>query len=400
MNETREIERMSIALSPGRWQELAARVLDGYRLTPAEGLAILRAYDEELLDLLAAAYRVRRQWFGNRVELNFLINAKSGLCGEDCGYCSQSRVSKAEIPRYNLVTAEEILDGARMAAERHAKTYCAVTSGRAPTDAELDTLSQVVPQVKTAYGLRVCFSVGLLTLEQARRLKACGVDRINHNLNASRRFYPRICTTHTYDDRLDTLRAVRAAGLEICSGGIVGMGEEDADVVDLALELGQLRVEAVPVNFPLPIPGTSLEGVGAAQSALLSEGALPVSAGQSALRVADCRRTRVAPWPVAAVGPLPGQFDLRGRLPYRQGPAARRGLSHDRGDGVRSGKGMKICRVRETHQPHLHVVRFTHPTASYSAATSGHVSRTAATIVSANRTASCASSSDKNRSIS
>ena len=163
MNKTREIEPMSIAPSPGRWQELAERVLDGHRLTPDEGLAILRADDEELLDLLAAAYRVRRHWFGNRVELNFLINAKSGLCGEDCGYCSQSRVSKAEIPRYNLVTAEEILDGARMAAERQAKTYCAVTSGRAPTDAELDTLSQVVPQVKAAYGLRICFSVGLLT---------------------------------------------------------------------------------------------------------------------------------------------------------------------------------------------------------------------------------------------
>ena len=126
MNKIHEIGPVSIAPSPGRWQELAGRVLDGYRLTANEGLAILRAYDEELLDLLAAAYRVRRHWFGNRVELNFLINAKSGLCGEDCGYCSQSRVSKAEIPRYNLVTAEQILDGARLAAQRHAKTYCAV----------------------------------------------------------------------------------------------------------------------------------------------------------------------------------------------------------------------------------------------------------------------------------
>ena len=116
--------------------------------------------------------------------------------------------------------------------------------------------------MKTAYGLRICFSVGLLTLDQARRLKACGVDRINHNLNTSRRFYPRICTTHSYDDRLDTLRSVRQAGLEICSGGIVGMGEEDADVVDLALRAWRAAAEAVPVNFPLPIPGTSLEGIG------------------------------------------------------------------------------------------------------------------------------------------
>jgi biotin synthase len=113
--------------------------------------------------------------------------------------------------------------------------------------------------VKAAYGLKVCFSVGLLTLDQARRLKTCGVDRINHNLNTSERFYPQICTTHSYQDRLETLRNVRQAGLEICSGGIVGMGEEDADVVELALRLGELQAEAVPVNFLLPIAGIALE---------------------------------------------------------------------------------------------------------------------------------------------
>jgi biotin synthase len=236
-------------------------MLDGRRLTAAEGLALLRVPDEELLDVLVAAYRVRHYYFGNRVSLNFLINAKSGLCGEDCGYCAQSRVSQAEIPRYHLVTAEQILDGARAAAERHAKTYCAVLSGRTPSDGELDLLTSVVPQIKAAHGLKVCLSIGLLTPEQAARLKACGVDRINHNLNTSRRFYPQICTTHSYDDRLGTLRAVRQAGLEICSGGIVGMGEEDVDVVELALQLGELQAEAVPINFPLPIPGTALEGI-------------------------------------------------------------------------------------------------------------------------------------------
>jgi biotin synthase len=193
------------------------------------------------------------------VNLNYLINAKSGHCGEDCGYCSQSRVSKAEIPRYRLVTADEIREGARLAAEQNAKTYCAVISGRSPSDQELDTLSQVVPEVKAAHGLKICFSVGLLSVEQARRLKAAGIDRINHNLNTSERFYPRICTTHSYADRLATLQNVRAAGLEICSGGIVGMGEEDADVVELALRLGDLQAEAVPVDFLLPIPGIRIE---------------------------------------------------------------------------------------------------------------------------------------------
>jgi biotin synthase len=258
-----EIASVISSTSASRWHELAAGVLDDHRLTADEGLAVLRSDDDELLDLLAAVYRVRRRWFGNQVNLNYLINAKSGHCGEDCGYCSQSRVSKAEIPRYRLVTADEIRQGARIAAERNAKTYCAVISGRSPSDQELDTLSQIVPEVKAAHGLKICFSVGLLSIEQAQRLKAAGVDRINHNLNTSQRFYPQICTTHSYRDRLATLENVRAAGLEICSGGIVGMGEEHDDVVELALRLGQLQVEAVPVNFLLPIPGirVRLEGL-------------------------------------------------------------------------------------------------------------------------------------------
>jgi biotin synthase len=243
----------------GRWLDLASRVMEGHKLTAEEGLAVLRAGDEELLDLLAAVYGVRHRWFGNQVKLNYLINAKCGLCGEDCGYCSQSRVSKADVPKYALVDPGQILAGARTAAERRAKTYCIVISGRSPDDRELDAIAEVVPRIKSQFALRICVSPGLLTRQQALRLKACGVDRVNHNLNPSRRFYPRICTSHTYQDRLDTLNAVRQAGMEICSGGIIGMGEEDADVVDLALQLGELRAEAVPVNFLLPIPGIRVE---------------------------------------------------------------------------------------------------------------------------------------------
>jgi biotin synthase len=245
----------------GRWHELAERVLGGRRLTHDEGLAVLRSGDEQLLEVLAAAYRVRHRFFGNRVHLNLLVNARSGICSEDCGYCSQSSVSRARVPRYEMLRPEEILEGGRTAAGRGAMTYCIVISGRRPTAADLDAIAGVVPQIKAALGLKVCISAGLLTAEQAGRLKACGVDRVNHNLNTSRRFYPRICTTHSYDQRLETLRAIRQAGLEICSGGIVGMGEEDADVVELAAVLGELAVEAVPVNFLLPIPGTPLEDV-------------------------------------------------------------------------------------------------------------------------------------------
>jgi biotin synthase len=240
------------------WSELADRVLAGHALSADEGLALLRAPDEQLLEVLAAAYRVRHHHFGNTVQLNFLINAKSGHCGEDCGYCSQSRVSTAEIPKYNLVEPEKILDGARMTAELGAKTYCIVLSGRTPGEKELDVLTEVVPVIKEKYHLAICASVGLLTVEQATKIKTAGVDRVNHNLNTSRRFYPQICSTHSYEDRLATLRTVREAGLQICSGGIVGMGEEAADVVDLALELGRLEVEATPINFLQPIPGTPL----------------------------------------------------------------------------------------------------------------------------------------------
>jgi len=240
----------------GPWRGLAERVLAGGSVSEQEGLALLRAPDEELLDILSAAYQVRRRWHGNRVHLNFLINAKSGLCAEDCSYCSQSRVSTADIPRYRLVDPEVIVQGARQAAQRRAATYCVVLSGRSPSNREIEVLENTIPRIKAELRLQVCTSVGLLSAEQAARLKACGVDRINHNLNTSRRFYPRICTTHTYEDRLATLHHARAAGLELCSGGIVGMGEEDRDVVDLALCLGELRVEAVPVNFLIPIPGT------------------------------------------------------------------------------------------------------------------------------------------------
>jgi biotin synthase len=249
----------SSELSSGTvWHRRADQILKGDRLTADDGLAILQSDDRELLDLLSAAYRIRYARFGNRVHLNFLINAQSGHCSENCGYCSQSNVSQADIPTYGLLASEEVFEGARIAADRQAQTYCIVLSGRGPSPRAMDQLSQIVPRIKAQYGLKICASLGLLTPQQAEQLKACGVDRVNHNLNTSERFYSQICTTHTYQDRLDTLRAVRAAGLEICCGGIVGMGEEDADVVELALRLSELEAEAIPINFLLPIAGIAL----------------------------------------------------------------------------------------------------------------------------------------------
>ncbi len=264
MNPTESYDRTSAAgagSAVGRWGPLADRVLDGHRLTRDEALAVLASEDEELLDLLAAAFAVRRHHFGREVQLYFLMNAKSGICAEDCGYCSQSKVSEAKIPKYNILSREKLLDGARVAVERGAKTYCIVISARGPSEREMQAVTTIVPEIKSQYNLDICACLGLLTLEQARELKACGVDRVNHNLNTSDAFYGEICTTHSYQDRVGTLRNVRAAGMEMCSGGIIGMGERAEDVVDMALELRELGAESIPVNFLNPIEGTPLEGV-------------------------------------------------------------------------------------------------------------------------------------------
>lgn len=243
----------------GRWKEMADMVLSGEAIRRDDARAILEAPDEELLEVLAAAYQVRHHVFGNTVQLYFLVNAKSGLCPEDCGYCSQSKVADTDINRYSLLNSEQLLDGARCAHERSAKTYCIVLAGRGPNQRELEGVCDAVLRIKEQYPLKICACMGLLTDEQAQRLKAAGVDRVNHNLNTSERYYDSICSTHSFQDRLTTLRAVRAAGLELCSGGIVGMGETLNDIVEMAFVLRDLNVESIPVNFLNPVTGTPLE---------------------------------------------------------------------------------------------------------------------------------------------
>jgi biotin synthase len=195
------------------------------------------------------------------VQLFFLMNAKSGLCPEDCGYCSQSKISEAEIPRYNLLSAPKLMEAAKLAAEQQSKTFCIVISARGPTQREIDFVCQITPQIKQAYGLNICACLGLLTADQARQLAAAGVDKVNHNLNTGERYYGEVCTTHTYADRVATLAACRAAGLQLCSGGIMGMGERHDDLIDMAFELRALEVESIPLNFLNAIDGTPLEGV-------------------------------------------------------------------------------------------------------------------------------------------
>lgn len=242
-----------------RWDALASKVLGGDPLTFDEGLSILAAPDVELPALVAAAYRVRHRYWGNEVQLYSLRNAKSGLCPEDCGYCSQSKISEADIPKYRWNDEETLLANARIAAENKSRTFCIVASGRGPTDREVEHVVSAVKRIKSELPLNICCCLGLLTPGQAQQLADAGVDRVNHNLNTSKRFYEQICSTHTFEDRLETLKVVRDAGMELCSGGIVGMGEVDADLVDLALTLRDLNVESIPVNFLHPIDGTPLE---------------------------------------------------------------------------------------------------------------------------------------------
>lgn len=244
------------------WSEMASAVLAGQTITRNDALRILQADEEEVLAILDAAYRVRRQHFGKSVQLYYLKNAKSGLCPEDCGYCSQAKGSEAPIEKYAMLNAERLMDGAKKAFESKSRTYCIVASGRGPTDREVDHVCSVVKEVKQEYGLHICACLGLLKPDQAVRLKEAGVDRINHNLNTSERFHDEIVSTHTFKDRLETLDIARDAGLELCAGMIVGMGETNEDVVDVAMKLAELQVASIPVNFLIPIEGAKLKAPG------------------------------------------------------------------------------------------------------------------------------------------
>ena len=238
---------------------LAQKALNDELLTRAESRAVLGTPDDDLLPLLQAAFLVRSKYFGKTVRLQMLQNAKSGACQEDCHYCSQSAVSTAPIERYNLLPQKQMVEGARQAAASKAQRYCIVISGRSPLDREIDAIAGAVRAIKQEIPIQICCSLGLMNEGQAKRLKSAGVDRVNHNLNTSEAFHSSICTTHTFQDRLATITNARAAGLEICSGGIVGMGEQDEDLIDLAMALRDVQPDSIPLNMLTPVAGTPLE---------------------------------------------------------------------------------------------------------------------------------------------
>jgi biotin synthase len=243
-----------------KWKLLALDVLKGIVVSREEALSILDSSDFELLEVLQGAYLIRHHYYGNKVKLNMIINTKSGLCPENCGYCSQSSISTAPIQKYRMVEKETILKGAEQANQLNAGTYCIVASGRGPSNQEVDQVVSAVKEIKDKYNLKVCACLGILKPEQALKLKEAGVDRYNHNLNTSESHYDSITTSHTYQDRVNTVQLIKESGISPCSGVIIGMKEKKEDVVDMAFSLKILDADSIPVNFLNAIAGTPLEG--------------------------------------------------------------------------------------------------------------------------------------------
>src|SRR5580698_6601443 len=241
--------------------DLADKALARALPTRAEALKVLTSPDEALLDVVAAAFKVRLRYFGRRVKLNYLVNIKSGLCPEDCFYCSQRLGSAADVLKYTWLKPEEVLESAETGVRAGAKRVCLVASGRGPTDRDIARVSDTIAAFKSANpDVEVCACLGLLSDGQAERLREAGTTAYNHNLNTAETNYGDICTTHNYQDRADTVNKAKQGGLSPCSGLIAGMGETDAELVDVAFALRELDPDSVPVNFLIPFEGTPLGG--------------------------------------------------------------------------------------------------------------------------------------------
>ncbi len=242
------------------WSVLADKALAGQVVTRDEARAVLHAPADDVLGLLDAAFRVRRAHWGRRVSLHVLENAKLGACPEDCGFCSQSSKHASPSGEAPIKSVEELVAGARRAHATRAKRYCMVTATRGPSQRDLDTICAAATQIKAEMDIELCASLGLLTEAKAQRLASSGVDRFNHNLETSERHYDKIVSTHSWKDRVATVEIAKRAGMDTCCGGIVGLGESEEDLLDLAFALRDLDVDSVPVNFLDAREGTPLAG--------------------------------------------------------------------------------------------------------------------------------------------
>jgi biotin synthase len=236
-----------------------AALIDQRRQLTAEELSALAALpDGAVVALAALAHQVRLAWCGPTVEVEGILSAKTGGCPEDCHFCSQSSRFETTVKATPFLDTEEVLQAARETATLGASEFCIVLAVRGPDERLLSRILELVPEIRAETGLNVAVSAGILTDDQARRLAAGGVHRYNHNLETARSYFPNVVTTHSWEERADTCRLVRRHGMELCCGALVGMGESDAQRVELLLELRELDPSEVPVNFLNPRPGTPL----------------------------------------------------------------------------------------------------------------------------------------------
>jgi biotin synthase len=245
------------------FQDMAEVALRGEVLSREQAQAIMNAPEAQLQGLLDAALQVRETYFGRRVKMCVLLNAQSGICPEDCHYCSQSKISKALVDKYKLLPEDVMVQRAKAAAESGAGRFCIVIAARGPQQRDIDRISAATKRIKSdpvSQNIEICASLGLMSEAQCRQLKEAGVDYVNHNLNTSESHYEKICSTHSYADRVETINHVKAAGLQTCSGGIIGLGESDEDLIDMAFALRAMNIESIPVNMLLSLEGTPLEG--------------------------------------------------------------------------------------------------------------------------------------------
>lgn len=239
--------------------DIAQGIVDGKRLQPTDDLEFFLT--TPLDELQAGARLIQRKFFGNHIDLCTIINGKSGRCGEDCKYCAQSARHHTGIDEYDFLPAEKILEVALANERAGVNRFSIVTSGRALSGKNFERTIDTYKFLRGRLTIDLCASHGILSAEQLHRLKAAGVKRYHHNLETSRRYFPHICTTHTYDDRIATIKHAQAAGLEVCSGGIIGMGETWQDRFDMAFELAALKIGSIPINILTAIKGTAFENL-------------------------------------------------------------------------------------------------------------------------------------------
>jgi biotin synthase len=236
------------------------KVLEGGKITMDEAGRLLATND--VMTLADSANTITRKFNGDVVDVEALINAKSGKCPENCSFCAQSTFYDTGINKYPLLPAEQIVKNARMAKEGGATSFCLVCAYRSPPEKDFKQICDTITAVKKEVGTEVNVSLGFMTPERARRLKALGVKRYNHNLEAAESYFQKICTTHDFSDRMNTARIVKEAGLELCCGGILGMGETERQRVELAFSIASLNPDEVPMNFLIGREGTPMEGMG------------------------------------------------------------------------------------------------------------------------------------------